>query len=268
MKFTGKSQKVILLFMVALVCSFIQDTKSKRVVIKTKFNQFTIDNIGNIYTIHDEEIVKYLPNGNFFARYSNLKLGKISFVDVTNPLKVLLYYKDFQQLVFLDNQLSVNSNEVSLENLGYEQTELACAGANNSFWIYDQKNNELLRFNENSKKVSFTGNLKQILKTDLNPTFMKEYNGFLYLNCPQNGIYVFDFYGAFSKLIPLKELKGFRVDEEIVYFRKDSNLCSYNFKLMEEVCKPLPDYNILKSVNYFKESIYLAYTDSLVAITP
>jgi len=259
---------LIPLLLALMACSFVMDTNPRRVVIKANFDQFTIDNIGNIYTLLDEEIVKYLPNGKFFARYSNLKLGKISFVDATNPLKVLLYYKDFQQLVFLDNQLSVNSNEVALENLGYEQTELACAGANNSFWIYDRKNNELLRFNENSKKISSTGNLKQILKADLDPNFMREYNGFLYLNCPDQGIYVFDFYGAFSKLIPLKSLRGFRVDEEIVYFRRDSTLCSYNFKLLEEVCKPLPDHKLLKGVNYFKQALYLAYKDSLVAITP
>ncbi|MCU0360545.1 MAG: hypothetical protein MUF75_07485 [Bacteroidia bacterium] len=258
----------ILLLLGAIACSFVQDKTPKRVVIKARFDQFTIDNIGNIYTVLEEEIVKYLPNGKFFARYSNLKLGKISSVDATNPLKVLLYYKDFQQLVFLDNQLSVNSNEVSLENLGFEQTELACAGANNSFWIYDRKNNELLRFNENSKKISSTGNLKQILKANLDPNFMREYNGFLYLNCPEQGVYVFDFYGAFSKLIPLKGLRGLRIDEEIIYYRKDSSLCSYNFKLLEEGCKPLPDHSLLKSVNYFKQSLYLAYKDSLVAFTP
>lgn len=268
MKKVGRTQHIFLFLLVGMMTSFISDAPLKRVVIKTNFDQFAIDNIGNIYTLLDEEIVKYLPNGRLFARYSNLKLGKISEVDATNPLKVLLYYKDFQQLVFLDNQLSVNSNEVSLENLGYEQTELVCAGANNSFWIYDRKNNELLRFNENSKIVSSTGNLKQILKAELDPNFMREYNGFLYLNCPEQGIYVFDFYGAFSKLISLKGLRGFRVDEEIVYFRRDSSLCSYNFKFMEEACKPLPDHQLLKGVNYFKEALYLAYKDSLVAITP
>lgn len=259
---------LIFIFFGTLFFSFFQETKPSRIVIKANFEQFTIDNIGNIYTLHDEEIVKYLPTGKLFARYSNLKLGKINFVDATNPLKVMLYYKDFQQLVFLDNQLSVNSNEVSLENLGYEQTELACAGTNNSFWIYDRKNNELLRFNENSKKICSTGNLKQILKADLNTNFMREYNGFLYLNCPEQGVFVFDFYGAFSKLIPLKDLRGFRVDEEIIYYRRDSTLCSYNFNLLEEICKPLPDHAILKSVNYFKKSLYLAYSDSLVATQP
>ena len=118
-------------------------------MIKVKSDFFNADNIGNIYTIKEDELMKFLPSGKFFARYSNLKLGNITSLDATNPLKLVLYYRDFQQIVFLDNQLSVNSENVSLEKLGYEQTDLVCASANNSFWIYNKQNNELIRFNKN-----------------------------------------------------------------------------------------------------------------------
>lgn len=247
-----------------LVVSFRQDESRRKLLLREKFEACVVDNIGNIYTLNDAEVVKHLPNGKFFARYSNLKLGRVTWLDATNPLKLLLYYKDFQQLVFLDNQLSVNSDQVSLENLGYEQTELVCAGANNGFWIFDKKNNELLRFNENSQKVSSTGNLKQILRTDLEPNFMLEYNSFLYLSSPGQGIYVFDFYGAFSKLIPLRNLQRFRIDDDLVYYKQDSTYCSYNFKLLEELCTPLPAGGHLKDVQSFKEALYLVYSDSLV----
>lgn len=258
----------LILGLVFLLFSFRQDDSRRKLLLKTKFDSCVVDNIGNIYTINGAEVLKYLPNGKFFARYSDLSLGRVSWLDATNPLKILLYYKDFQQLVFLDNQLSVNSNQVSLENLGYEQTELVCAGANNSFWIYDKKNNELLRFNENSQKVSSTGNLKQILRLELEPDFMIEYNGFLYLNSPEQGIFVFDFYGAFSKLIPLKNLHRFRIDEDLVYFRRDSVYCSYNFRLLEELCKTLPPGENLKDVQVFKDGVYLVYQDSLLRLAP
>jgi hypothetical protein len=152
-----------------LFCSFIKQDSAKPLVIKATHNFFTADNLKNIYLVSQDELVKHLATGKFFARYSNLKLGNITLVDATNPLKVLLYYRDFQQIVFLDNQLSENSTPVSLEQLGYEQTELACAGANNSFWIYNKQNNELIRFDESSRKISSTGNLKQVLKSDLTP---------------------------------------------------------------------------------------------------
>ena len=92
-----------------LICSFIKQDKPNKLVIKTKLDYFKVDNIGNLYTVNGEELLKYLPSGKFFTRYSNLKLGNISSVDATNPLKLFLYYRDFQQIVFLDDQLSANS---------------------------------------------------------------------------------------------------------------------------------------------------------------
>lgn len=243
-------------------CSFVSGDRPA-LTIKAKHAYFTGDNLGNIYTVLDDELVKYLPNGKFFARYSNLKLGSISFVDATNPLKLVLYYRDFQQIVFLDNQLSVNSENVSLERLGYEQTDLVCASANNSFWIYDKQNNELLRFNEASKKIAFTGNLKQVLRTDLDPNFMVEHNGYLYLNSPKTGIYVFDMFGAFSKIISIKDLQQFQVSESLIYFKRDSTFCSYDHRLFEEACKDLPNQRLVTGVKYHNNKIYLGYKDSI-----
>ncbi len=253
------------IFPLLLLClSFKQDQPQRR-VIKTKLNYFVTDNIGNVYTIKDDEVIKYLVSGKMFARYSNLKLGSITTVDATNPLKILLYYRDFQQIVFLDNQLTTNSEPISLEALGYEQTDLVCAGANNSFWIYDKQNNELVRFNESSKKVSSTGNLKQILQADLKPNYMKEHNGYLFLNSPETGIYVFDIFGTFSRIISIKNLKQFEVNEDIVYYQKDSIYCSYNYKLFDEACKRLPGYKNVIDVRYSGKRIYLGYKDSLVS---
>lgn len=245
--------------------AFVKQDKPKRQIIKTKLNYFTTDNLGNVFTVKEDELNKYLISGKLFARYSNLKLGSISFVDATNPLKLLLYYRDFQQIVFLDNQLTTNSEPISLEALGFEQTDLVCASANNSFWIYNKQNNDLIRFNEVSKKVASTGNLKQILKTDLKPNFMREHNGYLFLNSPETGIYVFDIFGTFSRVISIKNLKQFEVNEDIIYYQKDSLYCSYNYKLFEEACKILPNYNNVIDVEFNNSKIYLGYKDSLVA---
>lgn len=226
-------------------------------------NDFTVDNIGNIYLLNGSELQKYLAGGKLFARYSNLQLGDISTVDATNPLKILLYYRDLQQIVFLDNQLSNNSENVSLVDLGYEQTDLVCSSVNNSFWIYNKQNNELLRFNENSQKTAYTGNLKQVLRSNLNPVFMLEHNGYLYLDCPDTGIYVFDMFGAYVKLIALRSINNFTVNDNLIYYQKDSSVCSYQFKLFEESCKTIPDAQRSIKIKFQNTKIYQAFKDSL-----
>lgn len=253
-----------LVLTIAFCSSFLQKEELKPLVIKGKFDFFTTDNIGNIYTVKEDELIKYLPTGKFFARYSNLRLGSITTVDATNPLKIVLYYRDFQQILFLDNQLSLNSEVVSLEKLGYEQTDLVCASANNSFWIYSKQNNELHRFNENSKKITSTGNLKQVLQADLAPNFMLEHNGYLYLNSPETGVYVFDIFGAFSKIISIKNLRQFQVSENIIYYQRDSSFCSYNYTLFDEACKALPNLTKTNGVKFGNKKLYSGFKDSLV----
>lgn len=253
-----------LIFIVILFFSFALQDKPLCLVIKSKLNYFATDNMGNVYTVKEEELVKYLSNGKLFARYSNLQFGNISAIDATNPLKLILYYRDFQQIVFLDNQLTSKSESISLEALGYEQADLVCASANNGFWLYNKQNNELVRFNENLKQITITGNLKQLLQTNIKPNFMREHNGYLYLNSPENGIFVFDIFGTFNRIISLKNLKQFDVYEDVIYFQKDSSLCSYNFKLFEEACKKLPKYTNAIEAKYYNNKVYVGYKDSLI----
>ena len=255
------SKKIYLVLFVFLLCSFQNDTKPQ--IIKKPHDYFTVDNLGNMFFIKESEMVKHLANGTYFNRYSNLKLGNITSVDATNALRIMLFYKDYQQLVFVDNQLTQKNDPVSLEKLGYEQTELACVSGNNGIWLFNKANNELVRFDEQLKQMASTGNLKQMLQTEeVKPNFLMEHNGNVFLNCPNVGIYVFDIFGTFSKIISLKGLKNFQVNENIIYFQKDGGICSYNYKLFDEVCKPFAVSKLSQTV-FLKNKAYLSNNDSL-----
>ncbi|MFO0358561.1 MAG: hypothetical protein ACK50A_16525 [Sphingobacteriaceae bacterium] len=253
----------IILFIFALFGFSMQSDLNPQIIVK-KHDFFTVDNLGNVFLVRDHEIFKYLANGNYYNRFSNLKFGEITSVDGTNGLRLVLFYKDFQQIVFLDNQLSQKSEPVSLEQMGYEQTELVCVSANNGIWIFNKANNELIRFDENLKKIASTGNLKQILQRDLKPNFMTEHNGYLYLNSPSDGIFVFDIFGTFSKVISVKDLKLFQVNEDIIYFYKDGIFCSYDHKLFDQVCKTFSASNVKQSF-FNKTKVYLSNKDTLFA---
>lgn len=257
-----KIKNYIVVFVSCICLGFTLQSDKKLFIIKQSFNFFTTDNLNNTYLINGEEISKYNNSGKLFLKFSSKRYGNITTVDATNALKVLLYYKDFQQLIFLDSQLSQNGEPISLENLGYEQTDLACSSFNNSFWIYNKQNNELLRFNENSEVIAKTGNLKQILETEIKPSFMIEHNSYLYLNCPDNGIYVFDMYGTFNKIISIKNLSGFQVSNGIIYYFKNKDFCSYDAKTFNEKCISYND-SLLKNVRIEKDRLYLQYSDSI-----
>lgn len=221
------------------------------------------DEIGNTFVVNKEEILKYNATGTFMKRYSNKRFGNITTIDCTNPLKLLVYYKDFQQLLILDNQLTPNSDPISLEELGFEQTDLVCVSVNNSFWLYNKQNNELVRLNEQLQPIVKTGNLKQILQTNLVPNLIKEHNGYLYMNCPDEGVLLFDIYGTFYKTYPLKQLKEFDIVNETVVFYKDHKLQQYQPKTFNTAQKEIGD-TLVRTVYWQKEQFYCVYPDSVL----
>jgi len=120
-----------------------------------------VDNIGNIYSVNNGVITKHFVNHQT-KTFSIKTFGTLENIDVTNALRILLYFKDFQRILFLDSQLSQNGDVIELTNLGLEQASLVCSSFNNGFWVYNQANNELLRFNQSLEISVKSGNLKRI----------------------------------------------------------------------------------------------------------
>lgn len=238
------------------------DNGFKTIVFKQKNSHVSIDDFGNTYVITKSEIFKYNVMGELIKSFSTKRYGSIDFVDVTNPLKILVYYKDFQQILFLDNQLTASSNMISLEAIGLEQTSLVCTSANNSFWLYDKQNNSLLRYSEKSQQLVKIDNLKRVLDIDIKPNFMKEKSNYLYLNCPNEGILVFDIYGSFLKTIPIKNITEFDIQNNNVFYFKNKTLNEYSSQTFNTTQKAYTD-SLLTAVYWQNNIFYKVFQDSL-----
>lgn len=256
--------KLIITACFIILCSFaVQSDDAVRIKFAEKNSSIKTDGLGNIYVVHNDKISKYNATGVFQKTFSTKRYGKIEFLDATNPLKILVYFNDFQQLLFLDNQLSPSSNMISLESIGYEQAALVCSSTNNSFWLYDKQNNELIRFNQDSKLLVKTGNLKRILDIDIKPNYLLEHNGNVYLNCPSEGILVFDIYGTFAKTIPLKNLHEFNVINGNVYYFENKTLKEYQSQTFNTIEKQFTD-TLIQTVYWQNNKFYKVYSDSLL----
>lgn len=254
----------IIVFCLAL-CARLSGQVAEPATVKfaDKNSTAVVDALGNSYVIRGDEIKKYNPLGIFLKTFSNKRYGKIEDVDISNPLKILVYYRDFQQVLFLDNQLSPAAEVISLEKAGYEQASLVCSSVNNSFWLYDKQNNELLRFDSELKALVKTGNLKRILDLDIQPNYMRESGNYLYLNCPKEGILVFDIYGTFYKTIPIKNLTEFNIINGNVFYYENFALKEYQAQTFQTIEKPFTD-TLLKTVYWKNDRYYKVYSDSLL----
>jgi len=222
----------------------------------------TTDNLEQLYTVVDDELSKYSDNGILLHTYSNKILGNISFVDAANPLRLLLFYRDFVQIVFLDKTLSAIGGNILLENLGYEQAILTCTSNNNGFWLYDTQDFQLIRLDQNLKTTHNSGPINQLLGIEILPNYLIEYNNFIYLNDPERGILVFDIYGTYYKTIPLKGLASFQVIGDNLFYFSNNTLNSHHLKTLEASTIDLPDTGIV-SVRIEKQKLFLLKEKSL-----
>jgi hypothetical protein len=227
-----------------------QENEFKFLPVKTidvKANFITTDNLGNLYVIRNDVLEKYDGKGNFLKTYSNKQLGKIEQADVSNAMKIAIFYKDFRQVTFLDNQLSPVAENIRLDNYGLEQATLICLSHSSGIWFYDNVRQSLIRYDNNFQKTNEVNNLSNITGEEISPNFMMEANNYLYLNNPVFGIYVFDVYGTYYKTIPLKNLRSFQIDGDNLIFNEDNSLHTYNMKLLETQIMALPEKEIISA---------------------
>src|SRR5580698_9609822 len=89
--------------------------------IKDSYTQIALDPLNDLYCVSaSNTIIKYDSNGIKKFSYTPNYIGAIYDMDVSNPLKVLLFFKDAATIQICDNTLSPIST-ISLRSLGIMQ---------------------------------------------------------------------------------------------------------------------------------------------------
>lgn len=202
-------------------------TELKSVEIKADF--FTTDNLGNCYVVQKDQVTKFSSMGDSVGMQSFKWLGSITSIDAANSLRIILFYRDLNQFVVLDNTLSMQGEPVKLEKAGFEFSTLMCQSPNNqNFWLYETQEFRLLRLDRNFKIINNSGNLTQVLAEEINPNYIQEDGNHLYLNNPSTGLIVFDMFGTYYKTIPIKGLDYFQVINGELFYLQKGILYKYN----------------------------------------
>jgi len=218
----------------------------------------SVDNFGNLFVVTPKnEILKYNPQGKFLWNYTNKTFGDISQLDVTDPLRVILFYAGFQQIVVLNNNLSEIS-QYSFNQNPEKQITLIASANNNGFWVYDQINRELKKLTNSFTDDLKTGNIYQRNGFDMQANFMVSDEQYVFINDVQEGVRIFDQYGNFVKTAVIESENEFEVNGSEIYFFKDKKLRGYNYLTFEwnEVLLPTKS-NISNALLRFNRLIIL-----------
>ena len=220
---------------ILLCCFFLsataQDDTSFRFVRKITGDivGFTVDNLDNIYILNSRNQVKKLnANGDSVAVYNNIrKYGQATLLDVSNPLKVLLYYKDFTTVAMLDRFLNV-VNTVDLRKQNILQAKAIAQSYDNKIWVYDEIENKLKKVDEEGKLLQETPDFRLMLDVAAQPIKIFDENKYVYLYDSTYGVYVFDYYGALRNNILIKGWQNLKVIGKYIYGSKADTLYRYD----------------------------------------
>ncbi|HET8809501.1 MAG TPA: hypothetical protein VFM65_04465 [Flavobacteriaceae bacterium] len=109
------------------------------------------DNYGSIYYVKDNIFYKIGEDKTY--QFNDLQLGKLTSVDIINPLKITLFYKDMNTVVFLDRHL-IEINRINFNLLpNFRTLAFASTAGNNSLWLFNMDSQQLEIFDYLKKKT-------------------------------------------------------------------------------------------------------------------
>jgi len=192
------------------------------------YNYFVADIYQNLYLINGSELSKYGADGQLKYRYSNHRLGAIESVDATNPLKILLFFRESNALIFLDHQLTEITGALDIyQTAGFEATH-ACSSSDGGFWLWHPVEQTVYHYNSQRVTDRQTQSLSDWL-VDNSITAILESEQSLFVISEQK-ILVHDFFGTYLTTLALKTNKHLCVSGKNLIWFHENKLNTYQWE--------------------------------------
>lgn len=192
-----------------LLCSGMHAQPGNKMLfsIEVKAAQVATDVLHHLYLVDSENVFrKFHSNGKELSYYTNNSLGRLTHFDVSNPHKIMLFYKDHQTLVFLDRNLTETSSMV-LSEFGFSDTYTAAMSNDNKIWVFDQFDNTLNKIGSGGTVQTISDNTYSIWGVNLRPTQIVERFNRVYVLDPEVGIFIFTNLGTPVDHLKLQEIQ-------------------------------------------------------------
>jgi len=238
-----KQYLFILLLLLPAAGAFAQADTSIKLLreIPGEYVDFTVDNLGNIFLLDKgNQLKKLSPEGDSIAVYNDVtRYGTVYSIDASNPMKVLLYYRDFNTIVVLDRLLNPRTT-IDLRKLNIFQARAICQSFDNAVWVYDEGEAKLKRVGDDGSLIDQTGDLRLQLDEAPSPSVMEDNDRLVYLYDSAKGLLAFDYYGTLKSRIAFLGWQDFQVVGKYIIGRKGVQLERYQLSTLQLEERSLP----------------------------
>ena len=131
-----------------------------------------------------------------------------------------------------------NINSLDLRQLGFYQVTCVGLAYDNNIWVYDALTGKLNKISGDGTLINQTNDIRPFTENlCLKPVVLTDQGGFVYLFDPHQGAFVFDHYGGYQKLIPLKNWRHFSVINQTILGWNGHEFLKFEEKMGMEVKK-------------------------------
>ena len=234
-------------FYIFILMSCLQQAKAQKdssfILEKTYLGDISdaaIDNLGDLYIISSSgKIKKFTPSGDSVI-YSQVKtFGNLYSLDVSNPLKILLLYKDYTTVLILD-RFFVTVSILDLKKYHILQPSAIGLSYDNNIWVFDEYDGKLKKIDEHGNNLLETSDFRAIFNEQISPQKIISDNKLVYLADTAAGVFVFDNYGTFKKKIPVKNWQSIAINNNYIITSNNEEVNFYNTATLMETKRPAP----------------------------
>jgi len=246
------------------------DTSFKLIrIIKGDIVSFAVDDLDNIYVLNSRNQIKKLDaKGDSVAVYNDVrKYGNATLLDASNPLKVLVYYKDFSTIIALDRMMNVR-NTIDLRKQNILQAKAIGLSYDNKIWVYDEIENKLKKIDEDGKLLQETPDFRLLLGQSPTPLKIYDENKNVYLYDPSKGVYVFDYFGSYRNNIMIYNWTNFKVAGKYIFGSRNDTLYRYEISsFLYDEWKMPEALRSSRSFNFTSSRLYALKKDAIEIYT-
>ncbi len=246
------------------------------VLLLTKINtlgsdviNFGVDNLGNLYLVNSTNQVKKLSEkGDSIAVFNDIRrYGNLYSIDVTNPLKVILYYKDFTTIVVLDRLLN-KRNTIDLRKVNIFQVRAVATSYDGNVWVFDELDGKIKKIDDYGKVIFESTDLRVALPDSPQPNNMFDRDGLLYLYDSSKAIFVFDYYGALKNSLAIKGYTNLQViDKNTITALYKKEIVVYKPTTLQQFTFLLPaNVNNFKQLHFTNSKLYVLTNKQMVDV--
>lgn len=259
---------IFVCFIGLLSCTATKEIKEKIVLSNTRdvnieIGNVFLDNLDQLHIVDGKgTLTRYTQDLEVLYKYADNTLGSIQHVDVNNPLKALVYHRDYGIISYLDNTLAL-IRKSNLQDWGFYDITTIASSNDGNIWLYDPAKNQILKIDDSGAVKLSTNNLNDYRLEDLNPIKIVERNNKLFVYDEDYGIIIFDNLGQYLKLLPIKNVKTFQTDGNNIYVFQEDIMKVYTIRLLEESIIELLPNTKANNVLISPRSIYYIYKDGV-----